>query len=414
MTQPTDKIPTPLGRRFQRGLKQWLPGIAFLVMCGMCLWLAQFRNLTTVLIGEVEIAEIIIASPQAGIVNQIMPGLKKNESPVYSSVEEGQLIARLDAGTVQQTLDELQAELLGISRSLDVELARIDSIGGAVQATVSSEIKSELSKPSSDATRNEKLANEVKAWRSGATAIERQLKQVDMTRQQLQLREIKYRQLLFQQETDGAGNDDVSTANRNELQRQREALELAVARMNTDLAFDGSDQTGGKLLADIDESGLSATGRSLFRSLRRRCQLAQSQLTAAMKSANSLDIVSPIEGQIDETYVHALQAIVAGTPVASVVPRRSAHVTGYVREHSVLRPMVGMPVVMWSRSDPSLRFDSRVEAVGPKIESIPIRQRANSRVEEWGRPVRIPIPEEMAIQPGSVLEIEFSLHKTSH
>ena len=235
-----------------------------------------------------------------------------------------------------------------------------------------------------------------------------------MTRQQLELRKIKYQQLLSQQEIGDAGNDAVSTSNQNELQRQRAALELAVARLNTDLAFDGSDQTGGKLLTNIDESGLSATGRSLFRSLRRRCQLAESQLMAAMKSANLLDIVSPIEGQINQTYVHALEAIVAGTPVVSVVPRRSGYVTGYVREHSVLNPIVGMPVVMWSRSDPSLRFDSRVESVGPKIEAVPVRQRANSRVEEWGRPVRIPIPEEMAVQPGSVLEIEFSLRQQSH
>ena len=139
MAQPSNKISTPLSRRLQRGLKQWLPGIAFLVMCATCLWLAQFRNLKTVLIGEVEVAELVIASPQAGIVNQIMPGLKKNASLVYSNVEEGQLIARLDDGSVQQTLDELQQELLGISRSLDVELARIDSISESVQATVSSE-----------------------------------------------------------------------------------------------------------------------------------------------------------------------------------------------------------------------------------------------------------------------------------
>lgn len=405
MPEPSQTIPTPLGRQFQRGLKRWMPGVCFLAMCGACIWLSQFQSRQTLLIGEVEVSELIVASPQTGIVNRILPDLQDQTDPVYSTVKEGQLIFRLDDGSVRQRLDELQSEMLSLSQSVAVELARIDSIGDSTEVPVSTETTPALPEKRVAADLNKQLANELQAWRLGATTIERQLKQVELTRQQLELRDVEYRRMSAEHGNPSSVSDAPALVN--DLLQRKSELELAVAKLNTDLAFDGTAQTSGKLLSNIDESGLSAAGRSLFRSLRRRCQLVQSQLAAAMKSASTLDTYSPIDGQIDDTFTRSLQSIVMGEPVMSVIPSRGTYAVGYARELSVLRPFVGMQVVLRSPTDPTHRFESTVESVGPKIESIPARQRANSRIEEWGRPVRIPVPKEMAIQPGSVLEIIF-------
>jgi multidrug resistance efflux pump len=405
MTRPIQTIQTPFKRRFERALKQWFPGIFFVIMCAACVWLSQFQNQKTVLIGEVEVAEFIVASPQAGIVNQVLPDLNDDTDPVYSVVTKGQLIVRLDDGTVQQTLNDLQDELLSLSRSVNIELARIDSTSGMRKAPVRSETGSVLKTDSEVADQKTNLTNEMQAWRLGAAAIERQLKQVDLTRQQLQLRNASH-QLSSLTRSSDVTLTDTDIAN-HPLQTRKNELELAVARLSTDLAFGGTGKAGGKLLSAIDESGLSPSGRSLFSSLRRRCQLLQSRLAATIKLASSLDIVSPVAGQIDKAHVSPLQSIAAGQPVVNIVPNQGAYVIGYAREKSALRPVAGMKVALRSLADPTHRFESRVESVGPKVESIPERQRVNPRIEEWGRPVRIPIPDQMAAQPGSAIAIEF-------
>lgn len=408
MTQSTQPIPTPVGRKLERGIRQWLPCVAFILMCAACLWLSQFQGQTVVLTGEVEARELVISSPQAGIVNAILPNLNENTDPVYSNVSEGQLIVRLDDGSVRQTLDELQSELLSLSRSVNVELARIDSNAEATRVPVSADSTTVLSVKKQADNPDQKLTNEMQAWRLGAATIERQLKQVELTRQKLQLRQLQYSGL-----ASNKTNQPPSTVN-NELMKEKGALEMAIAKLSTDLAFDGTAQTNQKLLSSVDESGLSVAVRSLFRSMRRRCELLQSQLTATEKSANSLDILSPVDGQIDKTHVQPLQMIEPGAPIASVIPSRETYAIGYSRESSGIRPVVGMSVALRSLSDPNLRFASTIESVGPKIESIPSRHRVNPRVEEWGRPVRIPIPEEMAIQPGSSISIELIVGKNSN
>lgn len=372
-------------------------------MCAACLWLSQFQGQRIVLTGEVEAAELVVASPQTGIVNAILPDLNENTDPVYSTVTKGQLLVRLDDSSIRQTLDELQGELLSLSRDVNVELARVDSSSKTAEVPVSSKTTSTLS--TEEQGTDAQNTNELQAWRLGAANIERQLNEIKLARLSLNLREANHQ---YSNLTRGgtSGSSPQSDSINSELLEQKNALELEVAKLNTDLAFDGTGQNNGKLLSNVDESGLSVAARSLFRSMRRRCELLQSRLFTAQKSASSLDVLSPVDGQIEKAYVRPLQLIETGTPVVSIVPSRETYAIGYAREYSAVRPVVGMPVAIRSLSDPSLRFESSIESVGPKIESIPSRHRANPRIEEWGRPVRIPIPEEMAIEPGSSISIE--------
>ena len=163
-----------------------------MLMCAACLWLSQFQSQTIALTGEVEATELVVASPQAGVINSILPDLNENTDPVYSTVSKGQLILRLDDRSVLLDLDELQSELLSLSRSVNVELARIDSASNTLEAPVSAKSTSVLSAPEKATEPTEKLATEMQAWRLGAATLERQLKQVELTRAKLKLREIDH------------------------------------------------------------------------------------------------------------------------------------------------------------------------------------------------------------------------------
>ena len=79
----------------------------------------------------------------------------------------------------------------------------------------------------------------------------------------------------------------------------------------------------------------------------------------------------------------------------------------YAREQGIVRLAEGMPVTVSLLRDSRQKFSSTVASVGPKIESIPSRQRSNSRVEEWGRPMRIAVPSNVEIPPGSLVNVAF-------
>ena len=81
----------------------------------------------------------------------------------------------------------------------------------------------------------------------------------------------------------------------------------------------------------------------------------------------------------------------------------------YSREQGIVRPFAGMPVTVSLVRDPQQKFSSTVASVGPKIESIPVRQRVNNRVEEWGRPMRIAVPSNVDLAPGSLVNVTFEL-----
>jgi multidrug resistance efflux pump len=403
------KISTPIGRRFQRVFVNWLPGVSFVLMCLACAWLLRHQSQSASLVGEVEVAEFVVVSPQAGIINHVLPGLHEGNS-IYAPVTKGQLVVRLDDSAVRGQLDSLQSELISLSQSAAVELARIDSMSPNAAVPVAGKARQTVRDDQSNADLDEQSSRELAAWRLGASMAEVQLKELELIRTRLDQRNVAFQLAAVSRSAGGSEATTDNQALKTDLAKRKTELDLAIAKLSTDLSFGGVQagaSASGDMLAKVDDSDLSAAGRSLFRSFRHRCQLVYSQLQLAAKSAQSLDVLSPADGQIDQTHVAQLQSIVIGEPIATIVPTRGEVVVAYAREQSRLRPFVGMPVTLRSSSDPAHSFAGVVESVGPKVESVPTRQRANPRVEEWGRPGRIRLPKELAAEPGSLLEIVF-------
>lgn len=169
------------------------------------------------------------------------------------------------------------------------------------------------------------------------------------------------------------------------------------------------EQPADEEMADVDTDNLPTADQILFRQRSDRCRFITEQFASIISMIESLDIVSPAKGQISKAFVRSAQSLQQGTAVATVTPSTGTWVVVYSRDQGILRLAAGMPVTVSLLRDPRQKFSSTVASVGPKIESIPARQRSNPRVEEWGRPMRIAVPANVEISPGSLVSVAFDV-----
>ena len=58
-----------------------------------------------------------------------------------------------------------------------------------------------------------------------------------------------------------------------------------------------------------------------------------------------------------------------------------------------------MGVEVRARAAGSRPRESVVECIGPQVELIPVHQRRNPQLPEWGLPVRILLPDGLEVRP---------------
>jgi multidrug resistance efflux pump len=120
-----------------------------------------------------------------------------------------------------------------------------------------------------------------------------------------------------------------------------------------------------------------------------------------------LEIPAPISGTLVNVYCWPGQIVAPGGLIATIAADHGQHIVGYIPEQSIIEPKVGMQVSMRARVSGSPRIKSEVEEVGKQIERIPGHQRAMATVPQWGLPVRIKMPSDASLRPGTLVDIVF-------
>jgi len=120
-----------------------------------------------------------------------------------------------------------------------------------------------------------------------------------------------------------------------------------------------------------------------------------------------LEIPAPISGTLVNVYCWPGQLVAPGGLIATIAADHGQHIVGYIPEESSIVPKVGMKVTLRARQARSPRVTSVVEEVGKQIERIPSHQRAIATTPQWGLPVRIKMPADAALRPGSLVDIVF-------
>ena len=369
----------------------------FVFLCGSCLLLWQYQNRSIVQIGEVEAINYEVASPAAGIVaGWSTPSGER--MTVYSSVTENQIIMELDDQSVIQDLQTIRRQLNDIKNRTQSKIASLEK-------NDSSElVASKVSGPRAE----EKVSADAAAspWQKLAQCAGQALQATEISQLQLELRKLDSQLRAIRISELSADDRAEQTVSLNE-QRRELIAEMEAIRMELATA----DVVSATDLATANVADFSDAEQMFFQSATQRCEMLEQQIDDLKSLASRLDIRSPINGQIEKSMVNQYDSVAVGEPVVSIAPTEGKVVVVYARETGPVRPFAGMPVVLASRSNRLLRAETIVSSVGPKVESIPPRQRINPRVEEWGRPMRIEIPKSFVIEPGALVNVTVDLNR---
>jgi multidrug resistance efflux pump len=120
-----------------------------------------------------------------------------------------------------------------------------------------------------------------------------------------------------------------------------------------------------------------------------------------------IEIPAPISGTLVTIRCWPGQTVVPGELIATIAADVGQHILGYIPEDSTLSARRGMRVTLRSRAAGALSMTSEVEAVGAQIERIPLHQRTSTTMAQWGTPVRIKVPNEALLRPGSLVDVSF-------
>ena len=398
-SNPQSDVSTPFSFRWRRACSQFLPLVFFLFLCGTCLLLWQFQNRSIVQVGEVEAINYEVSSPAAGIVaGWSTPNGER--MTVFSNVTKDQIIIELDDQSVVQDLQTIRRQLKGISNRTQSKIASLND------NDASEYLVSNVSGPRAE--ENVSDDDTSSPWQKLAQCAEQVLQATEVSDLQLKLRKLdsQLRAVRISElSTDDRTTQTISlNEQRRELIGEMEAIRMELATSEVVAATD---------LATADIADFTDAERMFFQSAAQRCEMLEQQVDDLTSLASRLDIRSPINGQIEKSMVNQFDAVAAGEPVVSIAPTEGKVVVVYARETGPVRPFAGMPVVLTSRSSRLLRAETIVSSVGPKVESIPPRQRANPRVEEWGRPMRIEIPKSFVIEPGALVNVTVDLNRPS-
>ncbi len=404
MNQSTNKIPTPLRYRLQRARTKYLPLVFFLLACAGCVFLLQFQNQTVVQVGEVEAVDYTLTTPLPGVVQWATADGDK--IPVFTKVKKGQVIAGLDDEPVRKQIYDVKQQVLALGEFATSKMASTLAPGSRADVQELGRVsgpRADLDSVDDSESRNA----QIEAWQALSGFAELSMKKIRQCEQKLELRKMDARLRTLQPAASRSQQSTAPAAEEQQLQTQRMKITGELQKLASGILSE--EETTLDEMADVDTDNLPAADQIIFRQRSNRCRLISEQLASIASMAESLDIVSPAKGQISKAFVRSAQSLQQGIPVATVTPSTGTWVVVYAREHGIIRLAEGVPVTVSLLHDSRQKFSSTVASVGPKIESIPTRQRSNPRVEEWGRPMRIAVPSNVEIPPGSLVSVAFDI-----
>ena len=205
--------------------------------------------------------------------------------------------------------------------------------------------------------------------------------------------------------------DDVQNAEVSELVQQAWQYEQARLQSLEQLAGTAPQETPDKVADPEPAPELSASVPVAIRDELVRVREARRALDLRWEELSLrtglLEIPAPISGTLVNVYCWPGQIVHPGGLIATIAADHGQHIVGYVPEHSDVVVKAGMPVTLRARLPASPRVTTEIEEVGQMIERLPEHFWAITNIPQWGLPVRIKLPPEVALRPGSLVDIVF-------
>jgi multidrug resistance efflux pump len=137
-------------------------------------------------------------------------------------------------------------------------------------------------------------------------------------------------------------------------------------------------------------------------------QWYQARIDELRAQVNKRDIKAPISGTVMSIHRRPGETATLGKAILTIASDKGEYIMGYLREDHMIRPEAGMTVQIRTRDKPARTYLSFVESVGAQMELIPVRYWRNPNVQEWGRPIRVALPEGAQLAPAETLDLVVS------
>jgi len=437
-------IPTPLRQHARRIRYQLVPVLFFGVAVLLAGWLWKRHISTPNVTGEVEVVQVDITSPVDGR----LIGIPKPPWQLLDPVAADDLLARLDPNAVLAGLDALRSDLSKLA--VDVEAARA-ALAEAQRdrqarfAVDKERMEADLANLAADLVRAATdLANaevdlvdrSVEVERARLGVLDRKTQQ-QVDRAELDRREelCKIMRDLFAKGIESQfmltttelprdivksrieegkhalkqAEDDFSTATvrqeqaraRRDLAKQRKndaETGLAESRPRKDKAKDTMDQAERKAEMELE---------TRLKPLQVAVEAQAFRIRQLEIQVEYLSLRSPIVGTIAAINKRPGQNVRIGDVIMTVAATGGQHVISYIRQNQRIQPSIGMPVEVRVRSTPMTVVQAIVDRVGARYELVPPHQLWDTKLPEWGLPVRISIPKDIRLRPGELVDVTF-------
>ena len=379
------RIPTSWSHWWRRLRSQLLPLLSFVACTAAMIWLWDRQGQIPNAIGEVEAVRIAVASGADGVlatVSQDQP-----QWSLFDVVERDEVIARLDDRPVQAELATFVKRRVEAEKKLDATSARF-----AVN-----EEKNLLDRLR-EASR---LARQVERYR--LDALDRNVT-IERDRVELQRREarLKYLQTVHQQ-------DPVTVTDQMVFEYRLMRDQLATRIEENIKAKDLAEQLAAEAtqrFADLP-GPIVAEMDKILAPVRAAIDVEEARMDELKVQIELLQIRAPFRGTISAVHAWPGQAVREGDPIITIAAQQGRYIVSYVRQRQRIQVEVDMVVHVRHRMPGARSLETKIERVGPQFEPVPLQQLSDPRVPEWGLPVRISIPANLATRPGELLDLTF-------
>lgn len=380
-----ERIRTPWPRRWERWRRTVLPLVTFVGSAVLLTWLWRDHGALPGGIGEVEAIRVDVVARVDGT---LVP-LSQPLTTLFERVHAGQVVARLDDRSAQTKLETVRAEIVRLRKSMEVEQARI--------------ALSEADRQEGHLRDVARLAWEFEQFRLGV--LDRQAT-MEADRVVLQRHETRLGFLTPLHEQ-GMVSDVEFSDEQLLLQEVRKRLDTNAAILKEN---EKQQQAAAERLSSFPPLALAEVN-ALLTSVQAAIAVEESRIREVQLEIENLESRAPLAGTVVAVHRYPGQSVRAGDPILTIASEQARHIVSYVPQERSATTMVGEGVVVRARAAGSQPRESIVESVGPQVELVPVHQRRNPQVPEWGLPVRVLLPEGLDVRPGELIDVTFiALH----
>ena len=378
-----------------------MPMIGFVGMVVFTSWLWKQERFLPNAVGTVEALRADITSGNDGLLLPLAQ-LANGSWLLFDRVEQDDILARLSDTSVRASLVTMGAELTRIRAEVNAEMARMAMEENQIAIDAARLAQGENSQQFDDRQERLRLTWQVEQHRL-SLVDRRVLIEVDRIEQQRLESTLDFWKPLLSSNT-------ITEQAYRDAQLQRDVI---IKRINTNIlvAKEIKDQLKLSEMRLRDFQTTPSTnpvapidGRAILAPLQAAIKVQEAKIDELQIQVKHLVIRAPFTGVITAIFKHPGQVVAAGDPVVSLESEQGQYIVSYLRNAN-LPPKEGAPVFVKMRALGAKKIVTQIVRVGPQVVAVPPQHLSNPATPEWGTPVRISLPTDLAARPGELINL---------